>query len=158
MKKSRACAAVLALFGAFCFAQHSTSAQQSPDEEAVWKIEHSYWEDVKAVDLASYRDLWHPDFVGWPSVSPEPVQKDHITDWITENTSKGRRLESYSLKPAASRATENIVIVHYWLTSTWADKDHVGEPHTLRVTHTWIRVGKGWQIIGGMSSLEPETK
>jgi len=158
MKKSRACVAVLVLLCAFCFGQHSTNAQQSLDEEAVWKLEHSYWEDVKALDLASYRDLWHPDFVGWPSVSPEPVRKDHITDWITANTSKGRHLESYSLKPAASQATGDLIVVHYWVTSTWADKDHGGEPHTLRVTHTWIRVGKGWQIIGGMSSPEPETK
>jgi hypothetical protein len=133
-------------------------AQQSADEEAVWRLEHSYWEDVKALDLASYRQLWHPNFVGWPSVSAEPVRKEHITDWISANSAKGLHLESYSLKPAASRATENLVVVHYWLTSVWANKDHQGEPHTLRVTHTWIRVGKGWQIIAGMGAPEPEAK
>jgi Domain of unknown function (DUF4440) len=133
-------------------------AQKSANEEAVWKLEHSYWEDVKTLDLASYRALWHPNFVGWPSISPQPVRKDHITDWITANTTKGLHLESYSLKPGDSQATENLVVVHYWLTSTWANKDHSGEPHTLRITHTWIRAGEGWQIIGGMSSPEPEAK
>lgn len=150
--KMRAWIAVIPLLCAFCL------AQQSADEETVWKLEHSYWEDVKALDLASYRDLWHPNFVGWPSVSPKPVRKDHVTDWITANTSKALHLESYSLERGDSQATENLVVVHYWLTSTWADKDHPGEPHTLRVTHTWIRAGKGWQIIGGMSSPEPDAK
>jgi hypothetical protein len=133
-------------------------AQQSPEQVAVWKLEHSYWEDVKSLDLASYLELWHPSFVGWPSVSPEPVRKDHITDWIKANTAKGLHLESYTLEPADSQGSDNLVVVHYWVTSVWADKDGHGEPHTLRITHTWIRVGKGWQIIGGMSSPEAEVR
>jgi len=151
MKMGRVWIAAVVLFWALsCF------AQQSPDEQAVWKLEHSYWEDVKALDLARYRELWHPNFLGWPFVSPRPVGKDHITDWITANTTKGLHLESYSLKPGASQPSENLVVVHYWVTSTWADKDHKGDPHILRITHTWIKTGKGWQIISGMSAPEPE--
>lgn len=151
MKMNRVWVAVFPFLFALC-----CLAQQSSDEEAVWKLEHSYWENVKALDLASYRELWHPDFVGWPYVSPEPVRKDHITDWIAADTAKGLQLQSFSLKPAASQATENLVVVHYWVTLVWADKEHKGEPRTLRVTHTWIRAGKGWQIIAGMSAPEPE--
>jgi len=152
MKTNRAWIVFFPLLCAVCF------AQQSADEQAVWKLEHSYWEDVKALDLASYLKLWHPNFLGWPSVSPEPVRKDNITDWITANTAKGLHLESYSLKPGASQATGNLVVVHYWLTSKWVDKDGRGETHALRVSHTWIRVGKEWQIISGMSSPEPEVR
>lgn len=133
-------------------------AQKSADEDAVWKLEHAYWENVKALDLVSYRALWHPNFVGWPSVSAEPQRKDHITDWIALYTDKGLHLGSYSLKPAASQATGDIVVTHYWLTSVWMDKDGHGEPHTGRITHTWVRVGTGWQIIGGMSAAETDVK
>jgi len=136
----------------------SCLAQQSSEEAVVWKLEQSYWEDVKALNLASYRDLWHPNFVGWPYVSPQPVRKDHITDWITDNTAKGLHLESYSLKRGDSQATANLLVIHYWVTTLWADKDNRGEPHTLRITHTWIRNAQGWRIIGGMSAPEPETK
>ena len=59
------------------------------DEAQVWELEKAYWEYVKANDLEKYRALWHENFVGWPFVSPAPVRKDHITDWITANTSKG---------------------------------------------------------------------
>jgi hypothetical protein len=46
MIRNVAVAAVLALLlAASCF------AQQSADELAVWKLEHSYWESVKALDL-----------------------------------------------------------------------------------------------------------
>jgi hypothetical protein len=126
--------------------------QQSAEEQSVWKLENAYWEYVKSLDLERYRSLWHPSFVGWPSSSAEPVRKDHITDWITAATSKGLRLESYTLEPAASQATGNVVIVHYWLTEFWADKQGRGEPDTIKITHTWIRNPDGWQIIGGMAA------
>jgi uncharacterized protein DUF4440 len=149
MPMNRAWIAILPLFCGLAI------AQQSVEEQAVWKLEHAYWEDVKLLDLRNYRELWHPNFVGWPSISLRPVRKDHITDWITENTSKGLHLESYSLRPAAIQGTENLVVDHYWLTMIWSDRDHRGNPNTIRITHTWIRVGKGWQIIGGMSAPEP---
>ena len=127
-------------------------AQQSPDEVAVWKLEHSYWEDVKALDLVRYRALWHVDFVGWPYVSPKPLRKDHITDWIDRYTTKGLRLKSYSLQFAATAASSNIVVTYYCVTSVWEDKTGPREPETSRITHTWIRVPTGWQILGGMSA------
>jgi ketosteroid isomerase-like protein len=131
-------------------------AAQSANEKAVWKLEHSYWEYVQAGDLNRYKALWHPDFVGWPASSPKPVHKDHITDWITNATKKGLHLKSYMLKPAASHATGDVVITHYWLTDLWVDKNGAGKPATDKLTHTWIRTPTGWQIIGGMAA--PVTK
>jgi ketosteroid isomerase-like protein len=151
MKFTRVWIAVsVALCALQCF------AQQSADERAIWKLENSYWEYVKAEDLTSYRALWHPNFVGWPSVSAEPVRKDHITDWITSNTAKGRHLAGYSLKTADTQTTGQLIVVYYWVTFAWLDKSGAREPHTLRVTHTWIKTDKGWQIISGMSSPETE--
>jgi ketosteroid isomerase-like protein len=129
--------------------------QQTPAEKAVWKLEHSYWKFVQTVDLKSYRTLWHPNFVGWPNSSSAPAHKDHITDWIGVYTSKGLRLKSFELKPAASQATGDIVVTHYWLTSVWSAKDGDQPPSTMRITHTWIKAGDNWQILGGMSAPEP---
>ena len=130
-------------------------AQQSPDEAAVWKLEQSYWNNVKTLDLVSYRALWHSDFLGWPYSSPAPQHKDHIADWIDQYTAKGLRLRSYSLRPAASHATGDIVVTYYWLTATWEDRNGHGDPETSRITHTWLRTPTGWQILGGMSSAQP---
>jgi hypothetical protein len=130
----------------------SVVAQTSSEEKAVWKLEHQYWEYVKVVDLDGYRSLWHPNFVGWPLSSAEPARKDHITDWIKLHSDKGEQLQSYSLKEAGSQLTDNVVVTHYWLTSVWGGKNGAGSPQTMRITHTWIRVKDGWQIIGGMSA------
>lgn len=131
-------------------------AQQSSSEAAVWKLEHSYWEDVKAVDLAGYRALWHKDFVGWPYVSAKPEREDHIADWLEQYAAKGVRLKSYSLQPEGSLANGNIVVTYYMLTAVWADKSGNGRPRTSRITHTWLRTPGGWQILGGMSAYQAE--
>jgi ketosteroid isomerase-like protein len=142
------------LFVAVCSAV-PVFAQQTGDEKAVWKLETAYWEDVKALDLHSYKDLWYPEFVGWPYANSQPARKDHITDWIAAHTDKGARLQWFELKPADSQTTENIVVTYYWVTATWTDKAGRGEPSTMRVTHTWIKTEKGWKILGGMSAPVP---
>ncbi|MGD0521954.1 MAG: nuclear transport factor 2 family protein [Terracidiphilus sp.] len=145
---------LILVFAAMCAAM-PVCAQQTENEKAVWKLETAYWEDVKALDMDSYKDLWHPDSVGWPYANSQPARKDHMTDWIAAHTDKGARLQWFELKPADSQATENIVVTYLWVTSMWVDKAGHGEPSTMRITHTWIKTEKGWKILGGMSTFVP---
>lgn len=131
-------------------------AQQSANESAVWKLEHSYWEDVKALDIDRYRTLWNSDFVGWPHFSSVPQRKEHITDWLAQYRSKGMRLKSYSLQPLASQSSGDVVLTYYRLAAVWTDKSGTDKPQTTRITHTWLRTPAGWQILGGMSAYQPE--
>jgi hypothetical protein len=132
----------------------SAFGQASARNEAqIWQLEKAYWEYVKSNNLEKYRALWHADFVGWPFVSSAPVRKDHITDWITANTSKGIALKSYSIEQLAIQITNNIATNYYRINMTWADGAGA-EVRTdrLRITHTWTRTHGAWHIIGGMSS------
>src|SRR5437773_3052906 len=126
-------------------------AQGSAKEEAqVWNLEKAYWEYVKGNDLEKYRALWHEDFLGWPLVSSAPVRKDHITDWITANTSKGVRLQSYSIEQLAIHVTGDVAINHYRIKANWANgKGAEARTDALRITHTGIRTKGTWQTIGG---------
>ena len=130
------------------FAQNSVE-----NETQVWQLEKAYWEYVKANDLDKYRALWHENFLGWPFISSAPVRKDHITDWITANTSKGIRLHSYSIEQLAVQVTGDVAVDYYRINATWANGEGA-EVRTdrLRITHTWIHAGGMWQIIGGMSA------
>ena len=123
-------------------------------EAQIWNLEKAYWDYVKANDLEKYRALWHDDFVGWPFVSAGPVRKDHVTDWITTNTSKGLKLQSYSTEQLAVRVTHDIAIDHYRLKANWTKSDtgEVARTDVMRITHTWIRTNGTWQILGGMSA------
>lgn len=133
----------------------SLFAQRSDSEQAVWKQEHTYWKDVQSGDMTGYLSLWNRHFVGWPDSSPKPAHKDQIANWIAAYKAKGLRLKSYELKPADSNATGNVVVTYYWIATDWTGKDGHEEKGRYRITHTWMRFGNRWQIIGGMSSPEP---
>ena len=132
-------------------------SQTSEDEQALWNLEHAYWRYVQDNDLGAYSGLWHKDFLGWPSVSAAPVHKDHITDWITSQTSKGLAFKSVEFKSAAIQITGDVAVTCYWMTYKWLDKRGAGATHTTRIEHTWLRDEKEWRIIGGMSMPELET-
>jgi ketosteroid isomerase-like protein len=135
--------------------QGRIEAQTSESEEAVWKLERAYWHYVQDNDLSAYANLWHKNFLGWPSVSETPARKDHITDWITSQTAKGLAFKADEFRPASIQATGEIVVACYWMTYEWKDKDGKGEARTIRVIHTWLKDGKDWRIIGGMSMPIP---
>jgi ketosteroid isomerase-like protein len=137
---------ILLALTAAAFAQDSAR-----DEALVWNLEKAYWEYVKANDLEKYRALWHEDFLGWPYVSSAPTGKDHITDWITANTSKGVKLQSYAIEQLAVRVTGDIAINHYRIKMVWAGPTE-SNTEVIRITHTWLRAHGSWQIIGGMSA------
>ena len=148
MKRVICCAFIVVLL-----ALVSLAAPPSADEEKIWSLENAYWEYVKANDLQMYRTLWHADFLGWPTMNPEPVRKDHITDWITSRTSKGESLKSYDLERLTTQVTDNLATVTYRVRLTWTDKNGAGHSSTLRVIHTWLRDASGaWLIISGMSA------
>lgn len=130
-------------------------ARAPGDEQAVWNLEHDYWRYVEANDLTAYRNLWHKNFLGWPSVSDAPARKDHITDWITSQTSKGLKFKAGEFKPADIQITGNIAVACYWITSTWRDKDGRGDATTSRIEHTWLKDGADWHILSGMSMRVP---
>jgi len=137
-------------------AEHVFSSETSGDKQTLWDLERAYWRYVEDNDLVTYSNLWHKNFVGWPWVSSEPVRKDHVTDWITSQTSKGLRFKVDEFKPAAIEVTGDVAFTCYRITVKWVDKDGKGAAHTSRVTHAWLRSGKDWRIIGGMSMVEAE--
>jgi len=129
------------------------AAPPSADTMKLWALEKDYWEYVKADNLQKYLTLWHADFLGWPYISPDPLRKDHITDWITAHTSKGESLKSYDLEPLITQVTGDVATTTYRVRLVWSGPAGAGQPATIRVIHTWVRnPGGTWQIISGMSA------
>jgi ketosteroid isomerase-like protein len=142
-----AAVAVVVLLSASLFAQTSADADQ------VWSQEQAYWKYVQANNLEGYRSLWHADFLGWPSVSPEPLRKAHITDWITTQTSKGETYKLDNLERLVVQVNGNYATTTYRVRGAWLDRTGKGDATTVRIIHTWLHGQDGkWQIISGMSA------
>jgi ketosteroid isomerase-like protein len=145
------------IIASVAIASEKITATASGAEQTLWNLEHAYWRYVQDNDLSAYSNLWHEQFLGWPSVSSAPVRKNHITDWITTQTSKGLTFKTGELKRASIQVTGNVAMVCYWITFKWLDKDGHGVSQAIRITHAWLKTGNDWHIIGGMSMPEAET-
>lgn len=117
----------------------------------VWALEEAYWRYVKAGDVERYLTLWHEDFVGWPCDQPHPMRKESVGAWVQRVRDEGLRVE-YALTREGAQQFDDIVVVHYQFTmaSTHPDGRVEGVGVRKKITHTWLRVGSTWQIIGGM--------
>ena len=128
-------------------------AAQSADAEKVWAQEQAYWHYVQADDLTSYRALWHADLLGWPMMSPEPLRKEHITDWIAAFKKNGDTLQSFQLERLGVQVTGNVATTTYRLHARWMNRNGAEHGSSMRVIHTWLRDADGhWEIISGMSA------
>jgi hypothetical protein len=107
------CACLLGTAQHVISSEPTSPSQASGDERTLWDLERAYWRYVETNDLNAYSDLWHKDFLGWPSVSSSPVRKDHITDWITMQTSKGLVFKTVQFKPAAIHVTGDVAFACY---------------------------------------------
>jgi len=119
--------------------------------DEVWAREEAYWRFAQAGDVDSYLSLWHERFVGWPCGFADPGSKATIGNWVRDIRDQKVQL-SYSLTREGAADFGNIVIVYYRtpVIRQFADGRTTGSGAESKFTHTWLRVGKTWQIIGGM--------
>src|SRR5438046_9860041 len=97
-----------------CVAGRALPSDSSPDEQTLWNLEHAYWHYVERNDLAAYSNLWHKDFLGWPSISSAPVRKDPIPDRITSPTSQALAFKTSAFNPAARQVTGAVAFASSW--------------------------------------------
>lgn len=118
-------------------------------EKEVWVLEKAYisaFMDARHEDIIS---MLHQDFLGWPLSRERPGEKGDVPGFLQENYSK--RLEgSVEIDRAGIRVSGDTVITHYLLITTGKD----GQVQAIRMTHTWIKEGADWKILGGMSSVQ----
>jgi ketosteroid isomerase-like protein len=138
-------------------------AQSAPEMESksvsqVWRLEDDYWRFVIAGDVENYVSLWHDNFIGWPCGQKHPKRKATIGNWVQEVRDKQIRV-AVDLTREGAEDFGNVVVVHYRFTrvDTYPDGKVEGKGKESKITHTWMRVGDSWLIIGGMCGTLPDS-
>jgi len=135
------------------------AADLTPDEQAVWQMEETYWRNVQAGDVDAYLTLWHEDFVGWPCFSWEPSDKSKIGGWVRDIRDNHLKL-TYQLKPLAVRVFGDVAVVQYAAeyVTLYGDGTRTGAGLWRKFTHTWKKTDGRWQIITGMCAAQEPVK
>jgi hypothetical protein len=148
--------AVAALIGLY---QPAASARNQ-NVAQVWALEDAYWRYVETGDVERYETLWHEQFIGWPCWRQQPVRKANIGDWVREIRDQKLKVKTVLTRHGA-QDFGSVVVVHYSFTrvDTYPDGRVKGEGDLSKITHTWMKAGDTWQIIGGMcGKLDPPAK
>lgn len=135
----------------------STFAQQGPSKsnatEQVWAGEETYWQDVKVHDVKAYMALWAKDFAGWPISDQHPIHWADIASFVTKKGSL-TQVVSYKLQRESVTMHGSAVLTFYRATVQRRNADGSGSTKVYRMTHTWMKRGGEWRIVGGMSAMD----
>ena len=139
---------VLLACGSGCAAPGGAGSRAVDDE--IWSLENDYWVQNRDAAYERIVSAWHDRFLGWPGSEPKPIGKEDGPAYVRRSFPKPGAF-AFEIEPAGIRAHENIVVNHY--TVHLASKDERGQDQTrsMRITHTWIREGGTWKLLGGMS-------
>src|SRR5947207_12179322 len=128
---SAALVGLLIIAGVILASDVAISSQASKDEQTIWELERAYWRYVQENNLSAYADLWHKDFLGWPS-APHPFTKTTLQTGLPRKPLRGWHSRLVEFKPAAIQVTEDVAVACYWITFKWLDKDGNGAANTIR--------------------------
>jgi ketosteroid isomerase-like protein len=123
-------------------------------EQEIWALEEIYMTAFEEADHEVILDLLHDRFLGWPRESELPTEKSESAKFLKENYPEPLEL-SFEINRAGIRVSGDVAITHYTVMIGRKDGLGAGPTHTVRITHTWIREGSGWRILGGMSGTAP---
>lgn len=124
---------------------------RSRDEQTIWSLEEAYFAHYAKGETQALEGIWHSDFIGWPSESPEPVRKSSASQSVRDFLARAR-IVSFKLRPMAIAIRGEVAITHYFLDLRLEDLDGGIVESSVRITHTWLREDGMWKVFGGMSA------
>jgi ketosteroid isomerase-like protein len=120
-------------------------------EEEIWSLEEEYISYFREANHNAIQSFYHPQFLGWPDSESHPAGKERAMKYLAEKHPESIQVNS-QINREGIRILGNIAITHYLLHLSWKDDDGVEQTRESRLTHTWIKEGSSWKILGGMSN------
>ncbi len=121
-------------------------------ENHIWTLENAYVTAYKNADHDAILALMHERFLGWPDSEDMPIEYLQVQGFLKEKYGVPGAWD-FKIDRAGIRIQGDVAITHYLLIATANDAEGGDQAQVTRITHTWIRVGPDWKILGGMSSV-----
>ena len=148
--------ALLILFVVFAlsigYSHVSATSENDKQREAVeqiWALEEAYIAYHRDANHKKILPIWHDQFLGWPDDMPQPANKKEVARY-TEQKFIYPGSWTFEIERAGIRVLGNVAINHYIMHYSLMPGGEKTE--SVRMTHTWIREGSQWRILGGMSN------
>jgi ketosteroid isomerase-like protein len=120
-------------------------------EEEIWALEEAYFANLYKADYEGVLALVHSQFLGWPgSSAPQPIDKEGSARFMKQLVTKPTPC-TFKIERAGIRLLEDVALTQYTIHVNCGDSNGVTKTQSSRITHTWVKEGASWKLLGGMS-------
>ena len=122
-------------------------------EDEIWALEEEYVSAFKNADHDRILAFYHEDFLGWPDSQDRPAGRNEAEKFVKTHYAQPVP-GSFQIDRAGIRVFGDVVVTQYVLSVSKRDADGVEQTNATRITHTWLKEGARWWILGGMSNQQ----
>ena len=137
--------------GSKCLANDAQGLQDI--ENQIWALEEAYISSYKSAEHTNILALLHDQFLGWPDPEERPTTKKKVAGFLQDKYPTPADWD-FVIDQAGIQIHGNVAITQYVLVLTGKDEEGTIKIKTTRITHTWVKEGSEWKILGGMSNVQ----
>ncbi|MCX6283500.1 MAG: nuclear transport factor 2 family protein [Bacteroidetes bacterium] len=141
---------VLLLCSCFCSAQTFVIPKSDTAEETIWKLEEAYFSDLYKADYKGILSLVDEQFLAWPGAQLRPIDKNESAVFMKKLVPAPSGC-SVKIDRQGIRLLEDVALTQYVIKVECPGEAGGIKKISSRITHTWVKKGSRWKLLGGMS-------
>ena len=119
-------------------------------KEEIWALEEAYFANLYKADYDAVLAVVHSQFLAWPGSMPHPIDRQgsarFMRQLIPDPASCITRIEREGILLRGE-----VALTQFTVHVNSGDSATEGKTQSSRITHTWIKEGERWKLLGGMS-------
>jgi hypothetical protein len=120
-------------------------------EEKIWSMEEAYFSNLYKANYDGVLLLVHDQFIGWPGGLSQPIGREESARFMKQLIPKPTNC-TIRIERAGCRVAGTTALTQYTLFVNCKDTAGGMKTSSSRITHTWVKEGARWKLLGGMSS------
>jgi ketosteroid isomerase-like protein len=133
-----------------CAATTEPGSRKDTVEEKIWASEEAYFSNLYKANYGEVIVLVHDQFIGWPGALPQPIGREESAGFMRKLVPKPTSCK-IRIERAGIRVLGTIALTQYTLYVNCKDSAGIIKSQSSRITHTWVKEGGNWKLLGGMS-------
>jgi hypothetical protein len=127
-----------------------TDKRRDTVEEEIWALEGAYFSNLYKANYEGILAIVHTQFLGWPGAVSLPIDREESARFMKELVPKPTSC-TFKIERAGIRFLGEVALTQYTIHVNCSDIAGVAKTQSSRITHTWVKEGACWKLLGGMS-------
>jgi hypothetical protein len=127
-----------------------TNNKRDTMKEEIWVLEKAYFASLYKADYEGALAIVHSQFLGWPAAVAQPIDKEESAHFMKQIVPKPTSC-TFKIERGGIRLIGEVALTQYVIHVSYSDIAGEAKTQSSRITHTWVKEGPCWKLLGGMS-------